>query len=257
MMKNNPNICYVKGPHNKISGLPDSLMNYSPLTNKMEKKEKVDKVKLQEYNNIFKEGIKTKSTNEILASNHVVIDNLEKNYLLLLYTNKNAGNLNSFGYFAYPTYNPPIKISDIDTLYILFSKIGSSPNSNPTEENIKRGQFVYIPSNVDIKNGTIESFKHKAGTSIGFFLVSDGWNQATSTVNIKPDYSNVFFSLMHLNPEIDLAKKTHFLFFDNIQLYNSLKNTVNIACEDVNNETHEYKDMDYNDLLFTIKRIKA
>lgn len=260
-MTNVPKICYINGPHDPKFGLPKYLICYSPFSNTIESSLSMSIDDLLRYNKEFPESNEVKSPELLLANSNVSIHSpVDNMYTQLFFTNKYCGNLNSFGYFIYSTYNPPLKVSDIDVLYILFSKVGEIKDKNLYEENIKRGAFVYIPSKVELTetdtpntfNGKARHFDHSAGTSIGFFIISNGWNPNNSKVHIEPDYSNVFFSLAHLNPEINIFKKPHFIFNTTVRFFGN--GSVNIGCEDVNNENPE-KDMDFNDLLFSFNRM--
>ena len=98
---------------------------------------------------------------------------------------------NSVGYYLYPTNNPPKQPSDITNMFYLF------PNSD--EPAYHNNQVVLSPGN-KVHIGTV-----KAGTSIGFFCIPNGWSGGSNT-NAGHTVSSgggIYYSNPNFNPEND------------------------------------------------------
>lgn len=86
-------------------------------------------------------------------------------YIGFLYAGTSAQN--TMGYYFYPTNNPPASPSQITNMYYIF------PNAD--EPSYHGNQVVLSPGN-KVHIGTV-----KAGTSIGFFMIPNGWSSGSST----------------------------------------------------------------------------
>lgn len=99
---------------------------------------------------------------------------------------------NTIGYYLYPTNAPPSKPSDITNIYYLFPN-GQDPAYHGNQVIVAPGNRVHI--------GTV-----KAGTSIGFFVVPNGWANGSNTagghtIGIANNY--IYYSNPRFNPEND------------------------------------------------------
>lgn len=82
------------------------------------------------------------------------------------FVHEGAGYRNALGYYVYDLNNPPASTDDIDSLYILF------PNTSFAGS----GGGLYSGDKVSLGN-------FSPGTGIGWFLVNNGWNSGSQTVN--------------------------------------------------------------------------
>jgi LruC domain-containing protein len=133
-----------------------------------------------------------------------------------------AGNLNSIGFYTYPTNNPPATVNDITEVKLLF------PNASAvgTGGTMEAGDKVHIG-------------QYPAGTSIGFVLFSFGW-QGGNIVHVNnPKY----YSESKFNPESTSALKAH-----TVLLNYSQENQFVIGFEDVNRNDVTC-DHDFNDVI--------
>lgn len=134
-----------------------------------------------------------------------------------------AGNLNSIGYYTYPTNTPPQTAADIKQIYYMFPN-SSMPGSGG---NLAQGTKVSL--------GTIN-----AGMSVGFVLFSSGWTGS----GVKSSVAK-FYSTSNLNPEPgDLARHT-------VLLNDAKDNLFLIGFEDLN-RTLASCDQDFNDVVFYV-----
>ncbi len=116
-----------------------------------------------------------------------------KSDVWITFVSEGAGNVNSLGYYTYPTGTPPSTIADISTIYVAFPNASAYGSGG----NLRAGDKV--------KLGTFD-----AGTSIGFVLFQNAW-----------EYSNVintavtkFFSDSKLNPDPAGYQKHCVLLYD-------------------------------------------
>lgn len=106
-----------------------------------------------------------------LNPNHGGLDIQSTTDISMIYVTEDAGYQNSVGYYTYTTGSPPTSESAL-TLHVIF------PNIDDTQ--LSRGTTVDLGS-------------FSSGTTVGFFLISDGWNHsATNQVNTSKQhlYSN-------------------------------------------------------------------
>ncbi len=140
----------------------------------------------------------------------------EKANVTLTFVMESSDYKNSLGYFTYNVQNPPKKIDDIRSNMKLIFANSSAEGSGGT---LKEGDQVNL--------GTFE-----AGTVIGYFLVSDGWNGYETTEGL---YS--FFTNSKLNRENSQQS---------LMLYSESCGTLISAFEDMHSRSG---DRDFNDLV--------
>jgi hypothetical protein len=133
---------------------------------------------------------------------------------------------NAIGIYTFPTNNPPASATDIQKITIIFANAG---NGTP----LKPGDKVNI--------GTFE-----AGTSVGFVLLQNGWNNLGKSIN----YDAVHFcSSDVLNPEVNRDLKKHAVLINYPP-----ESKVLIGFEDWN-RTDTAADSDFNDVVFYISMV--
>lgn len=135
-----------------------------------------------------------------------------------------AGNLNTLGYYTYPTGTPPTSESDIKASIITF------PNASGS------GSGGGLVAGNKVKLGSFS-----AGTTIGFVLLQNAWTGLGVNVNATRFYSNDA-----LNPETSASLKKH-----TVVLYDNVHNLTLIGFEDLNRQTGS-SDNDFNDLVFYV-----
>ena len=141
----------------------------------------------------------------------------------ITFVTEGAGNVNSVGYYTFPTNNPPSTTADISTVNILFpnaSLYGSGGNMRAGDK-VKLGTF-------------------KAGTTIGFVLFANAW---AGSNNVNTAYTK-FYSDTKLNPESTPALQRHTVLLNDAadQLYL-------VGFEDLPRNSPSC-DNDFNDVVF-------
>ncbi len=119
---------------------------------------------------------------------------LETADVWITYTTEGAGWMNSLGFFVYNTNNPPQSTSSIDTVKIIFPNM----SNNGSGGGLFPGNKVFLG-------------RFAAGKSIGFCLVSHGWNGKGVYVG-----NDVFYSIPSLNPETNPNLKKHMLILKDV-----------------------------------------
>lgn len=146
---------------------------------------------------------------------------LEENAeISVVFVSEGAGLKNSFGYYHYPTNNPPSSIAEIESsMRIIF------PNASELYSGgyLKTGDMVHLN----------EEFQ--AGTTIGFFLLANSWNGGDITEGVYQHYTYRDFNIDGL--------QQHILMND------SICGSVVIGIEDI---LSDRGDKDFNDLVFEI-----
>lgn len=120
--------------------------------------------------------------------NNIEIQSISDVYIT--YITEGAGWMNTLGFFTFNTNSPPATASAIDTIRVIFpnvSNTGSGGGLNP-------GNKIYLG-------------KFPAGKSIGFTLVSHGWNGSKTYVG-----NDVYYSIPAFNT-IDPNMLKHMFFF--------------------------------------------
>ncbi|WP_339813955.1 LruC domain-containing protein [uncultured Imperialibacter sp.] len=143
----------------------------------------------------------------------------------MTFVTEGAGYRNTLGFYTYPTGSAPASATDIKVLHIGFpnaSLSGSGGQLNPGDK-IRLGKF-------------------QPGTSIGFVLIADGFNSATSQIK---DYATRYYSHNHLNPESVAEHRQH-----TVTLYDEENKLFLIGFEDLNRDNGS--DNDFNDAVFYI-----
>lgn len=138
----------------------------------------------------------------------------------LTFVHEGAGFKNALGYFTFPTGSTPTNKNQINPHMVVF------PNSSYAGSGggLVSGNKVYLG-------------KFNAGTTIGFFIVSNGWN-GTSVDGSK----DILYSIPALNPESNPADRAHMVFLQR-------NNKFILGFED-NRLNFPGTDKDYNDVVY-------
>lgn len=174
---------------------------------------------LEELDNIFppSKNFTDKHPYLFAEANGLNIVLTEESEVYLTFVLEGATLKNSLGYYIYNPSTKTVEVSELD-LNILFPHI--------SDDILNQGDMLQLG------NGTFP-----AGTTVGFFLILDGWR--TGKVNF---HNETFYSDTYLNLE---EVQQHVLFkFENFD-------AIVLAFEDqfVNGER---SDKDYNDVVFTM-----
>lgn len=138
----------------------------------------------------------------------------------MTFVHQDTDGKNSFGFYTYPTDNPPKSSKEISTITYAFPNIG---NSTPLKsgDKVKLGRF-------------------ETGTSLGFVLIVNGWDQQAGSFN----KSAVHYCTDNiLNPESDPGLKKHAAL-----IFYAPENKVLIGFED-QNRMNPGCDHDFNDAV--------
>ncbi|MBT4967882.1 MAG: LruC domain-containing protein, partial [Bacteroidetes bacterium] len=156
-----------------------------------------------------------------LSSNLIVEDSSE---VWVTFIHEGAGWKNVLGYYTYTTGNPPATTNDINEHILLFPNVSYSGSGG----GLTSGDKIFID--------TIPG-----NTSIGWFLVAQGWNSGTSQVG---NGTHVLYSDSHLNPEADTSLQKHCVL-----LYDEYRELFIMGFEDI---IRTGGDHDFNDAVFTV-----
>jgi hypothetical protein len=157
---------------------------------------------------------------EYFLNDHYEIALEEDAELSVVFISEGAGLKNSFGYYHYPTNSPPNSVEEIQsTMRIIF------PNASEVASggNLKTGDMVELN----------EQFP--AGTTVGFFLLTNSWNDGEITDGVYQQYSYRDFNYNGLQ--------------QHILMYDSICDCVTIGIEDI---LSDRGDKDFNDLVFQV-----
>ena len=138
------------------------------------------------------------------------------------FVHEGAGYKNVLGFYTYPSIDPPLTVSDIDSVTIIFPNVSYQGSGG----SLSSGDKVYLGY-------------FPAGMEIGWVLISNGWSSGV-TDGYRQVYSNPDF-----NPESEATKRQH-----NVLLYDEARDLTVLGFEDLNRE--QGSDDDFNDALFYV-----
>ncbi len=139
------------------------------------------------------------------------------------FIHEGAGWMNALGYYVFDTNNPPRSIAEIAKRNIIFPNVSFSGSGG----GLTSGDKVFLG-------------RFPAGKTIGWFVVTQGWNGNTVSGTARIVYSEPSF-----NAEVDPLKKQH-----NVLLYDSKRSVMILGFEDMNRESGA--DNDFNDVIFYV-----
>lgn len=140
------------------------------------------------------------------------------------FVHEGAGYKNTLGFYTFDAQNPPTTTAQVTNPTVIFPNISYA------------GSGGGLVSGNKVKIGTFE-----AGTSIGFFLLSNAYSGTTVGSGYYP-----LFSHSNLNPETNTAINRHFVLLDD-----SKSNNILLSVEDIRRDNAGC-DNDFNDAVFTV-----
>jgi len=158
----------------------------------------------------------------LVDGNQINTSMTEDGDVWVTFIHEGAGYKNVLGYYSYPSINPPLSVSDIDSVTIIFPNVSYQGSGG----SLSSGDKVYLGY-------------FPAGTEIGWVLISNGWSGGV-TDGYRQLYSNPDF-----NPESLAIKRQH-----NVLLYDEARDLTVLGFEDLNRE--QGSDDDFNDALFYV-----
>lgn len=156
-----------------------------------------------------------------LISNVNLIEDAE---VWVTFVHEGAGYRNALGYYSYPTNKPPKSVDEIDRFEIIFPNV----SYNGSGGQLTTGNKVYLG-------------KFEKGTSVGWFLVPDGWNENKRKVDVK---EGIKFSDKDLNTFTDDKYRQHIALLYDLSLQKLI-----IGMEDIDRPDG---DNDFNDAVFYV-----
>ncbi len=144
----------------------------------------------------------------------------------ITFVHEGAGWKNALGYYTYPTGQPPSSPSDIASRDIVFPNVSYQGSGG----GLQSGDKVHLG-------------RFNPGTSIGWFIVSNGWKSNPPSVG-RGNYT--VYSNPDLNPEKDPSKRQHAILLSDVD-----RELMLIGFEDVNREWG-WCDNDFNDAIFYV-----
>ena len=180
---------------------------------------------LSYINATLPENINVKNVYPQYVSNNSTehLNVVELSDIWITFVHEGAGNLNTVGYYTYPTNNPPATVDEITNVTVIFpnASFGGSGGGMQAGDRVKLGRF-------------------NPGTSIGFVLINEGWNNALKTIDPS---KQKYYSDSKFNPEPAGDLQTH-----TVLLKYHPENLFLIGFED-NNRSNPMTDSDFNDIL--------
>lgn len=204
-----------------------SFDNNGKPTNLISPRDVVPSGMLTNVNYTLPEGVSVPANNPSLLDatkqTNITIDALSD--VWVTFVHEGAGYRNALGYFKYAINNPPKKVTDIDTVKIIFPN-ASYYNSGGS---LYSGDKVYLG-------------RFPAQTGIGWVCLSDGFRNGTITAN---NWNYKLYSFPDFNPQTNAnLKKQSLLLLDNVN------NKVLLTFEDI--ERDKGGDQDFNDVVYYI-----
>ncbi len=144
----------------------------------------------------------------------------------ITFVHEGAGYKNALGYYTYQTNNPPSSVDDIDNYYIIFPNASYAGSGG----GLQTGNKVYIG-------------QYPAGTSIGWFLVPDGWDSGAQSV-IHDNNNGIKYSDRVFNTFTSSAYRSHVVL-----LQDPANELLLLGFEDIDRPGG---DNDFNDAVFYI-----
>ncbi|MCT4645944.1 MAG: LruC domain-containing protein, partial [Carboxylicivirga sp.] len=148
------------------------------------------------------------------------------------FVHEGAGWTNTLGYYTYPIGNPPSSVDDINDLTIIFPNVSYAGSGGGLNSGNKV-QLHYL-------NQETQEYTNifPANTSIGWFIVAQGWRNGTVSNGVYSHFSDIA-----LNNEADPDLKKH-----NVLLYDEANELLLMGFEDIRRDRGS--DEDFNDAVF-------
>jgi len=156
------------------------------------------------------------------APNHLNL--IEQCDVWITYITEGAGWRNGFGYFTFPTNDPPTSPAEVDTIHIIFPNLSNSGSNG----GLYPGNKVFLG-------------RFDAGISIGWVIFANGWNGTAVT-----NGNYLIWSIPDFNPESNPALRKH-----TVLLRDGGRREFLFAFEDWKRDSGS--DQDFNDGVLYIK----
>jgi LruC domain-containing protein len=153
----------------------------------------------------------------------------EAGEVFVTFLHEGAGYKNSFGYYTFNN-SSSVKREDINEVVIFPN--ASFKNSGGSRRGLNSGDTVNLGS-------------FPAGTALGFFVVSNGWD-GNHGVKSNIASKNIFYTLKGLNEESDESLRAHTVLLNDTETGNVI-----LGIEDLL-RTSSGCDHDFNDVVFMI-----
>ncbi len=177
-----------------------------------------------------KTDIRLSSPSSITDDNGANLHLIQEADVELTFLHEGAGYRNSIGYFTYDRNHPPSSLAELQEKIVFpnasFTGSGGSAKGLASGDTLKLGRFP-------------------AGTSIGFVLVSNGFDSGTGVKNL-PDSNWIFTTLRDLNSETDPLLRRH-----TVLLYDTDTQQAVLGLEDMLRSVNGC-DHDFNDVILTL-----
>ncbi|MBN2279039.1 MAG: DUF4114 domain-containing protein [Candidatus Marinimicrobia bacterium] len=198
--------------------------------------------------NYFEDGVSIPGNHPQLISNEneVNIFLTKDAEIWVTFIDESAGYSNALGFYTYPKGNVPASPNEI-THNIIFPNVEDGTWQESGSPSLSAGSRIYLG-------------QFPAGTVIGWFLVVDGWNDASDIVEPKtfgPENNGnfvsdwIFYSNTNFNP--NNTQQNVFVLYPGSD---PNVNTRILGFEDVlrgsSEDGHPYDDQDFDDVLFYI-----
>ncbi len=163
-----------------------------------------------------------------------IANNIQTNIVLkdsasvwVTFVHEAAGYRNSLGYFSYPTNNPPTSAAAITNLKVIFPNVSfyNSGGGLHTGDKVLLGSFP-------------------AGTTIGWFLVPDGWTTPQNVVSERSSDLPIRYSNRNFNTFTTASYRNHMAL-----LADPARELILMGFEDLNRPNG---DNDFNDAIFYV-----
>lgn len=195
---------------------------------------------LQNINNTIPEGRSVPANSPNLIANTTTdIKLIQAATATVTFVHEGAGFRNALGYYHYPTASAPASRTNITKHYIIFPNSSYSPDGQMTSGMRVQLKYYGTGNQTTAANNTFP-----AGTSIGWFLVANGWDSNNKVVNQGVSGNWQFYGNPAFNPEPTAALKRHMVILKDI-----IPGRYVLGFEDIRRDDGSC-DQDFNDCIF-------
>jgi len=214
------------------SGLPQALMQNG---------DNISYRLLNDVNTTLPAGENVFTHNPSILKSNLSTKIISDANVYVTFLHEGAWNKNSMGYFVYPTNTPPTSVSKINPI-LLFPNVSYVYGDwgEPSGGCLYGGEKIQLKYKDPLTNMMLTTFP--AGVSIGWVIVSDGFNNNGYLGLNSTGSKDKFYSLAQFNPETNSSQKNHCVL-----LYDQQTQLSIIGFED---EIYSNSDHDFNDILF-------
>ncbi len=166
------------------------------------------------------------------------LDLIDTTQVWVTFLGEGAGWYNSLGFYTYPTGTPPSSVPAITNKAIIFAN-ASGVGANSSATNYAGGGELNFNDRVYIG-------QFPSGTTIGWYVVANGWNTTYDSVT---NGNHIVYSNHNLNPESSASLKPH-----NIFMWDASVGKYLLSFEDQRRDGST--DNDFNDCVFMVTTIE-